>query len=193
MVMMLALAEAITFANCARCKAKYVLSPEDLGERGSRVRCQICGNEWFQAPSKLNTLKDNFYLAPYPEERRKQFEPQAPKAPRPNGVNIFVANLPFQASESDVDSLFGAVVSEPVVNIVRDPVGRSRGYGFVNVEDGDAAQKAIDALNGSDFKGRRIVVKHSNDSSLESSSRRRRPPPPPTGKSKESPLEGARR
>ncbi len=73
--------------------------------------------------------------------------------------NLFVGNMNFQTTESDLRALF-----EPFGEIVRIQVmtdrdtGRSRGFGFVEMADDDAAQKAIAALNGKELDGRALNV-----------------------------------
>jgi cold-inducible RNA-binding protein len=71
---------------------------------------------------------------------------------------IYVGNLPFNATEAEVNGLFaeyGEVVS---VALPTDrETGRPRGFGFVEMAD-DAARKAIAALNGKDFGGRALNV-----------------------------------
>lgn len=74
-------------------------------------------------------------------------------------TNIFVGNLPFSASSPDLEELFtrfGAVSRAQVITD-RD-TGRSRGFGFVEMDSDDEAQNAIEALDGSDFQGRQIKV-----------------------------------
>ncbi len=74
-------------------------------------------------------------------------------------MNIFVGNLPFSASESDLRDLFadyGEIESAAVI-LDRD-TGRSRGFGFVELADEALARKAIEDLDGSDMNGRRIAV-----------------------------------
>lgn len=72
--------------------------------------------------------------------------------------NIYVGNLPWSASESDVRSAFeqyGEVIS---VKLVADrETGRPRGFGFVEMED-EGAGEAISALNGKNFQGRDLKV-----------------------------------
>ncbi len=71
---------------------------------------------------------------------------------------IYVGNLPFSATEAEIQKLFaehGEVVS---VALPTDrETGRPRGFGFVEMPD-DAARKAIAALNGRDFGGRTLNV-----------------------------------
>ncbi len=74
-------------------------------------------------------------------------------------MNIYVGNLPFSTNSEDLAALFrhhGEVTSAQVVSD-RD-TGRSRGFGFVEMSDDDAARQAIEKLNGTDLDGRQIVV-----------------------------------
>lgn len=74
-------------------------------------------------------------------------------------TKLFVGSLPWAVDDARLNDLFapfGEVVS---ATVLRDRMtGRSRGFGFVEMADDSAAQKAIDALNGSDIEGRKIVV-----------------------------------
>jgi RNA recognition motif-containing protein len=74
-------------------------------------------------------------------------------------TNLFVGNLPFTTSSPYLEQLFSpyGAVSRAQVITDRD-TGRSRGFGFVEMDSADEAQKAIDALDGSDFSGRQIKV-----------------------------------
>lgn len=74
-------------------------------------------------------------------------------------TNLFVGNLAFSMSDSDLENLFtqhGEVSSAQVITD-RD-TGRSRGFGFVEMSSDDEAQQAISTLNGSDVNGRQIKV-----------------------------------
>ena len=72
--------------------------------------------------------------------------------------SLYVGNLPWSATEADLSAKFaehGAVIS---ARIVTDKFsGRSRGFGFVDVEDADA-EKIIGAMNGFKWDGRDITV-----------------------------------
>ncbi len=75
------------------------------------------------------------------------------------GTKIFVGNLSFQVNDFELTDLFkeyGDVVSAKVVT--DRMTGRSRGFGFVEMGAEDGAQKAIDAINGQEIKGRAINV-----------------------------------
>ncbi|MCI0464035.1 MAG: RNA-binding protein [Gemmataceae bacterium] len=73
--------------------------------------------------------------------------------------NIYVGNLVWSATADDLLALFqehGAVKRAQV--ITDRETGRSRGFGFVEMENDDEAQRAIDALNGAEFNGRPLTV-----------------------------------
>ena len=73
--------------------------------------------------------------------------------------NIYVGNLVWDATADDLLALFqehGAVARAQV--ITDRETGRSRGFGFVEMDDDGEAQKAIDALNGAQFRGRPLTV-----------------------------------
>jgi RNA recognition motif-containing protein len=74
-------------------------------------------------------------------------------------MNIYVGNLNFDTSEDELRELFGTYGDVASAAVIRDKItGRSRGFGFVEMTDDAAAQSAIQALNGADFKGRSLTV-----------------------------------
>lgn len=73
--------------------------------------------------------------------------------------NLYVGNLPFEMTEDELHELFaahGEVVSAKV--ITDRETGRPRGFGFVEMQEAEDAQKAIQSLDGQDFKGRNLKV-----------------------------------
>ena len=75
------------------------------------------------------------------------------------GAKLYVGNLPYSIVEAKLQEHFakhGNVVS---ARIITDKFsGRSKGFGFVEMSSEDEAQRAISALNGTDFEGRNIVI-----------------------------------
>ena len=70
-------------------------------------------------------------------------------------MNIFVAGLSYSVNDADLLSFFeeyGVVTSAKVV--IDRQTNRSKGFGFVEMEDNDAAAKAIAELNGAEYEGR---------------------------------------
>jgi len=74
-------------------------------------------------------------------------------------MNIYVGNLPFDAREGDLRSLFADYGSIESANVITDrETGRSRGFGFIELTDAAQAAKAIERLDGYDWNGRRLTV-----------------------------------
>ncbi|MBI2192760.1 MAG: RNA-binding protein [Planctomycetes bacterium] len=74
-------------------------------------------------------------------------------------INIYVGNLSFTATEEDVRKAFEAHGEVLRVSIITDrETGRSRGFGFVEMADREAGQRAIEALNGQEVAGRAVTV-----------------------------------
>ena len=74
-------------------------------------------------------------------------------------TKLYVGNLPYTATDADLQSLFGAYGTVLSVQIIMDKYsGRSKGFGFVEMEDDTAAQAAIEKINGADNGGRTLVV-----------------------------------
>ena len=73
-------------------------------------------------------------------------------------TTIYVGNLPFTSTEEEVRELFSAHGNVQSVKLITDrDTGRPRGFGFVEMDGGDAAT-AIAALNGQDFGGRSLRI-----------------------------------
>lgn len=74
-------------------------------------------------------------------------------------TKLYVGNLPYTATDQDLQALFGEFGTVLSVQIIMDKYsGRSKGFGFVEMEDDAAATAAIEKLNGSDNGGRTLVV-----------------------------------
>ena len=74
-------------------------------------------------------------------------------------MNIFVGNLSFTATEHDLRQLFEPYGAVDKINIITDrDTGRSKGFGFVEMPESQAAQAAIQGLNGTELAGRALTV-----------------------------------
>lgn len=74
-------------------------------------------------------------------------------------TKLYVGNLPYSVNDQSLGEVFaayGTVVSSSV--IIDKATGRSKGFGFVELEDDTMAQNAINDLNGKDMQGRNLVV-----------------------------------
>jgi cold-inducible RNA-binding protein len=74
-------------------------------------------------------------------------------------MRIYVGNLSFNTEEAQLEQLFAPLGTVESVKLVRDhATGRSRGFGFVEMADGDAGKAACEALDQHEFEGRRLTV-----------------------------------
>jgi RNA recognition motif-containing protein len=73
--------------------------------------------------------------------------------------NIYVGNLVWDATADDLLALFQEHGQVARAQVITDrETGRSRGFGFVEMDDDAEAQKAVEALNGTQYKGRPLTV-----------------------------------
>jgi RNA recognition motif-containing protein len=76
-----------------------------------------------------------------------------------NTMNIYVANIAFKASDSELKELFEEFGEVSSAKIIMDKeTQRSRGFGFVEMPDESAARQAMTKLNGFNFLGKEITV-----------------------------------
>ncbi|MDO5571580.1 MAG: RNA-binding protein [Bacteroidales bacterium] len=75
-------------------------------------------------------------------------------------MNIYIGNLNYKVREADLQQAFEEYGAVSSIKIVKDhETGRSKGFGFAEMENEAAAKQAIEELNGTDFEGRTLVVK----------------------------------
>jgi len=74
-------------------------------------------------------------------------------------MNIYVSNLGFSVNDQDLKNLFAAYGTVTSAKVIMDKMtSQSRGFGFVEMPDEEAAKKALNELNGSMADGRSIKV-----------------------------------
>lgn len=74
-------------------------------------------------------------------------------------MNIYVGNLPYSASEDDLREAFEQFGTVTSANIIIDKItGRPRGFGFVEMEHNDEGTRAIEEMNGTEWRGRTLTV-----------------------------------
>ena len=86
---------------------------------------------------------------------------------------LFVGNLPHASSEDDLrDFVSNAGFKVDSVAVIRDKMtGRSRGFGFVELAEGEDMNRAIKGLNGQELEGRRLTVNEAKPARSDFSSR----------------------
>ena len=86
---------------------------------------------------------------------------EAKDAAKVENNKLYVGNLPYAIDDAKLNELFVAIEGVEVVEaiVITDKFsGRSKGFGFVTVADEEMANKAIEAMNGQEVEGRKIVV-----------------------------------
>jgi RNA recognition motif-containing protein len=74
-------------------------------------------------------------------------------------TKLYVGNLPYQTTESDLQALFEGSGQVASINVVRDrATGQARGFAFVEMSDAEGAQKAITELDRHEYGGRNLTV-----------------------------------
>ena len=74
-------------------------------------------------------------------------------------TKLYVGNLPYETTESDLEALFTAIGQVSTINIVRDrSTGQPRGFAFVEMSDAEGAQRAITELDRHQLGGRSLTV-----------------------------------
>lgn len=74
-------------------------------------------------------------------------------------MNIYIANIPFRANNDELRQLFEQYGEVSSAKIIIDKfTQRSRGFGFVEMPDDNAASQAISGLNGYNFMGKVLIV-----------------------------------
>jgi RNA recognition motif-containing protein len=77
-------------------------------------------------------------------------------------MNIYVGNLSWSMTDDDLSNLFSQYGTVSSAKILKEKnTGRSKGFGFVEMQDDDAAKTAIATLNESEVQGRKLIVNES--------------------------------
>lgn len=75
------------------------------------------------------------------------------------GSKLYVGNLSYNVTNSDLEQLFGPHGTVKSAEVIQDrDTGRSKGFGFVQMDTDDSAKAAISALHGKDMDGRALTV-----------------------------------
>ena len=74
-------------------------------------------------------------------------------------MNIYCGNISYDTSEDDLKALFGVYGEVSSVRVIKDrDTGRSKGFGFVDMDNDAEGKKAIEALNEKDHQGRALRI-----------------------------------
>eukprot|EP00613_Pedinella_sp_CCMP2098_P001850 CAMPEP_0171629658 /NCGR_PEP_ID=MMETSP0990-20121206/22338_1 /TAXON_ID=483369 /ORGANISM="non described non described, Strain CCMP2098" /LENGTH=164 /DNA_ID=CAMNT_0012198425 /DNA_START=186 /DNA_END=680 /DNA_ORIENTATION=+ len=157
--------ECPTYVQCGKCKAVYSISLETLG-KGKKMACGLCSHSWWQTADRMQDLREGWKMADMPQPRMDQIKSNMLQGRSPNFVpgkakgeaTIFIGNLPFDFSESDITEMFAGYGAVASVTLVHHENGQSKGYAFVEMEKKDEGEKAIGEMDGTEMNGRALKV-----------------------------------
>ena len=157
-----------TYVRCGKCQTIYAITEEDLGPggRGRRLECSVCNPSWFQSKDRIMAIKDGYEYVVMPESDMERITKNSDEGRAPSFMGefkLYVGNIAFESTEEDINQIFSEIGPVGDVSLVRDDLGRIRGFGFVTMREKEDGQKAIDALDGSEIRGRTIAVRESNN------------------------------
>ncbi len=79
-------------------------------------------------------------------------------------MNIYIGNLHYNVNEEELKEIFKEYGEVMSVTIITDKyTGRSKGFGFIEMLNDEEASKAIDNLNGTELRGRKIIVNQAKE------------------------------
>ena len=77
-------------------------------------------------------------------------------------MNIYAGNLSYQLTEDQLQAIFAEFGEVDSVKLITDrETGRAKGFGFVEMSNNSEAESAIEALNGKEVEGRKMIVNES--------------------------------
>lgn len=87
-------------------------------------------------------------------------------------TKLYVGNLPYETTESDLQTLFETAGAVSTINIVRDrSTGQARGFAFVEMSDTDGARRAISEIDKHQYGGRSLTVNEAKPMAARDNSR----------------------
>jgi predicted Zn finger-like uncharacterized protein len=157
-----------TYVKCGRCQAVYAIKEEDLGPngRGRRLSCSVCTHSWFQSKDRIMRTNGNFDMVGLPDVDRERIKRNIEEGKNPGflgDAKLYVGNVAFECHENDLFEIFAELGEVGEVSLVRDDEGKNRGFGFITMRSQDVADRAIEALDGVDMRGRKLTVRASNN------------------------------
>jgi len=79
-------------------------------------------------------------------------------------MNIYIGNLHYNVNEEELKEIFKEYGEVMSVTIITDKyTGRSKGFGFIEMLNDEEANKAIDNLNGTEIRGRKVIVNQAKE------------------------------
>jgi RNA recognition motif-containing protein len=111
------------------------------------------------------TLAEGFEMKTLPEmdKNRIKINMEEGRSPKFMGeFKLYVGNISFESTEADLLAVFSEVGTVGDIALVKDELGRNRGFGFVTMRTKGDGEKAMESLDGKEMNGRSIAVRESN-------------------------------
>ena len=128
------------------------------------MECSVCRHTWFQSRERIADLGEGFEMIPLPERDMERIQTNMKEGRHPKYMGdfkMYVGNISFQCTEADLFELFETIGPVGDVSMVRDDVGRIRGFGFITMMKKADGEKALEELDGVELKGRNLNVRPS--------------------------------
>lgn len=95
------------------------------------------------------------YVAPHLSRKERDSQLEETRA---NYTNVYIKNIPLDTTEEEFKEYFGKMGNITSISLEKNDEGKLKGFGFVNYETHDDAVKAVEELNGKEFKGEELFV-----------------------------------
>ena len=148
-------ADATSFATCGVCGASHELSASAPAARAPTVKCAVCNNEWHLAADALEPLAEGFELVDFPVAKAKTAR-ESSRARRDDNIRRQPAVQVPRRRPRGRFRLAGFAVDKAFVLMDGD---RSRGYGFVTVDNPERGATLIAHFDGTPINGRPLTVR----------------------------------
>jgi RNA recognition motif-containing protein len=112
------------------------------------------------------TMGEGFEMVTLPEMNKSRITKNIEEGRNPRYAGdskLYVGNIAFGSTEADINALFSEIGEVGDVALVRDDLGRNRGFGFVTMRTKADGEKAMETLDGKELNGRNLAVRESNN------------------------------
>jgi RNA recognition motif-containing protein len=127
----------------------------------------VCDHSWYQSRDRLFDVRDGFEFIKLPETEKERIAKNIEAGRSPDYVGeykLYVGNLDFRCTETDLRDVFSKAGDIGEVNIVTDnETGRSRGFAFVTMINEADGIKAKEAYDGTELLGRQLSIREPNN------------------------------
>ncbi|CCK71239.1 polyadenylate-binding protein KNAG_0G01810 [Huiozyma naganishii CBS 8797] len=116
---------------------------------------ESAANEAIDALNGMLLNGQEIYVAPHLTRKERDSQLEETKA---HFTNVYVKNIDLETTDEEFKEFFGKIGTVTSVALERGPDGKLKGFGFVNYEDHNDAVKAVEELNGAEFKDQELFV-----------------------------------